>query len=155
MQLTLHTDYSLRVLLYLAARNERLVTISELSQAYGISRNHLVKVVHRLAQCGWIETFRGKGGGMRLAFPPEQINVGAIVRQMEPHMHLLECFDASANTCSISPVCTLKRVMYQARRAFMDVLDQYTLADALGPQPNSIIEILELQVDKPATEAST
>ncbi len=143
MQLTLHTDYSLRVLLYLAARPDRRVTISELAEAYQISRNHLVKVVHRLSQHGWITTMRGKSGGMHLAFPPEQINIGTVVRQTEPHMHLLECFDKQNNTCSISPICKLKRVLYQARRAFMDVLDSHTLADALGPHGEEIIAILE------------
>ncbi|RMH59330.1 MAG: Rrf2 family transcriptional regulator [Zetaproteobacteria bacterium] len=143
MQLTIYTDYSLRVLIYLGAHPDRRVTINEIAESYGISRNHLVKVVNQLSQKGWITTIRGKHGGMHLAFPPEQINIGMVIRQTEPHMNLLECFDKENNTCSISPACTLKRVLYQARRAFMEVLDQHTLADVLGPHAGDIIQILE------------
>ncbi|HXH71354.1 MAG TPA: Rrf2 family transcriptional regulator [Mariprofundaceae bacterium] len=142
MQLTIYTDYSLRVLLYLGLHPEKRVTISEIADAYGVSRNHLVKVVHNLAQEGWIQTTRGKSGGMRLAFPPDQINIGAVVRKTEPHMNLLECFDREINTCPIISACALKRVLYQARKAFVDVLDQYTIADALG-QPQAMIQILD------------
>lgn len=143
MQLTIYTDYSLRVLIYLGVHRERRVTISEISNAYGISRNHLVKVVHQLSNHGWITTIRGKNGGMHLAFPPEQINIGTIIRQTEPHMNLLECFDKDNNNCSISPACSLKRVLYQARRAFMEVLDQQTLADVLDSHSAEIVAILE------------
>lgn len=142
MQLTIYTDYSLRVLLYLGLHPEKRVTISEIADAYGVSRNHLVKVVHNLALEGWIHTIRGKSGGMQLAFPPEQINVGAVVRKTEPHMNLLECFDKEINTCPIISTCALKRALYQARKAFMDVLDQYTIADVLG-QPQTMIRILD------------
>lgn len=144
MQLTLYTDYSLRVLIYLGANPEKRVTITEISEAYGISRNHLVKTVHNLSTHGWITTIRGKSGGMHLAFPPAQINIGAVVRQTEPHMNLLECFDKENNTCVITSTCTLKRALYQARKAFMDVLDSYTLEDAIGPNPAEIIQTFEL-----------
>ncbi|HKI61069.1 MAG TPA: Rrf2 family transcriptional regulator [Mariprofundaceae bacterium] len=146
MQLTLYTDYSLRVLMYLASHNDRRVTITEMADAYQISRNHLVKVVHQLSQNGWITTIRGKSGGMHLAFPPEQINIGTVVRQTEPHMNLLECFDKENNQCSISPVCHLKRILYQARRAFNEVLDQHSLADALGAHSAEIINILDASI---------
>ncbi len=141
MQLTLYTDYSLRVLLYLALNPERRCTISEIAEAYGVSRNHLVKVVHNLSKDGWITTTRGKSGGMQLSLPPEQIVLGAVVRQTEPHMNLLECFDSETNTCPITEACALKRVLYQARRSFMDVLDSHTLADVMGRR-EQVIEIL-------------
>jgi len=132
VQLTLYTDYSLRVLVYLGMRPARLVTISELADAYGISRNHLVKVVHHLGQTGYVHTIRGKSGGMRLGLPPEQIVIGEVVRKTEPHMNLLECFEEETNTCPIINVCALKHALYRARKAFIDTLDSYTLADVLG-----------------------
>lgn len=147
MQLTQYTDYSLRVLIYLGIHQDRRSTISEISEAYDISRNHLVKVVHQLSSNGWITTIRGKSGGMHLAFPPHQINIGTIIRQTEPHMNLLECFDKPNDKCVISPACNLKRVLYQARKAFMDVLDQHTLADAIGSRSADIIRILEDRTD--------
>jgi len=131
MQLTLYTDYSLRVLIYLGTHPERLATISEIADAYGISRNHLVKVVHHLGQAGYIHTVRGKSGGMRLEKAPEEIVIGQLVRKTEPHMNLLECFDMEINTCPIATACALKRALYQAKHAFLDVLDDYTLADVL------------------------
>jgi len=143
MQLTQYTDYSLRVLIYLGTHPERRITISEIAEVYDISRNHLVKVVHQLSHNGWITTIRGKGGGMHLTFPPEQMNIGAIIRQTEPHMNLLEWFDKPNDKCAISTACALKRVLYQARKAFMYVLDQHTLADALGPKSAEIIHIFE------------
>jgi len=132
MQLTLYTDYSLRVLVYLGMRPESQATISEIAEAYGISRNHLVKVVHHLGQTGYVHTTRGKSGGIRLGKPAHDIIIGQVVRTTEPHMNLLECFDNEMNTCPITSACALKRALYQARKAFMDVLDQYTLADMLG-----------------------
>jgi len=132
MQLTLYTDYSLRVLIYLGMRPEKQVTISEMAEAYGISRNHLVKVVHHLGQTGYVHTTRGKSGGMRLGKPVEEIVIGQVVRQTEPHMNLLECFEEETNTCPIAAACALKNVLYRARKAFIDTLDGYTLADVLG-----------------------
>ena len=132
MQLTLYTDYSLRVLVYLGMRPDELARIGEIAEAYGISRNHLVKVVHHLGQTGYVQTTRGKSGGIRLGMPVEKIIIGDVVRKTEPHMNLLECFDQEMNTCPIAAACALKRAIYQARRAFMDVLDGYTLADVLG-----------------------
>lgn len=143
MQLTLYTDYSLRVLLYLATHQGQRSTISDIADAYQISRNHLVKVVHQLSRNGWIVTTRGKSGGIQLAFPPERINIGAVVRQTEPHMNLLECFDKANNQCAISPSCQLKQVLYQARKAFNDVLDNSTLADVLGSGAAEIVRILD------------
>lgn len=142
MQLTQYTDYSLRVLLFLGLHPDRRCTITEISNAYEINRNHLVKVVHNLSSSGWITTIRGKSGGMVLSFAPEQINIGAVVRHTEPHMNLLECFDPEENTCVISPACALKHALYKARKAFMDVLDGYSLDDVLHNQ-DDLRELLE------------
>ena len=141
MQLTQYTDYSLRVLLYLGLYPDRRCTITEISDAYEVNRNHLVKVVHNLSQDGWITTTRGKNGGMVLSFKPEQINIGAVIQGTEPHMNLLECFDSKCNTCPISTACILKHGLYKARKAFMDVLSAYTLADVLI-QPDALLALL-------------
>jgi len=143
MQLTQYTDYSLRVLLFLGLHPGRRCTITEISVAFDINRNHLVKVVHNLSSSGWINTIRGKSGGMELAVAAEQINIGAVIRGTEPHFNLLECFDYEVNTCSISPVCALRHALYKARKAFMDVLDGYCLADVLT-NPNEIIQLLNM-----------
>ncbi len=129
MQLTLYTDYSLRVLMYLALQRDEVVTITEISDAYGISRNHLVKVVHNLSQQGFIQTSRGKFGGMWLDKSPDKINVGDVVRHTEPNFDLAECFNMAENTCPIGGVCSLQKVLNRANRQFMKELDQYTLAD--------------------------
>jgi Rrf2 family nitric oxide-sensitive transcriptional repressor len=131
MQLTLYTDYSLRVLIYLGLSPGRVVTITDVAQSYGISRNHLVKVVHNLATLGYIRTTRGRGGGLGLARPPAQINIGDVVRHTEVNFHLVECFDRENNTCPIAAACFLKSALHEAQRAFMSVLDRYTLADVL------------------------
>lgn len=129
MRLTMYTDYSLRVLLYLAHKQDRLVTISEMSDFYNISRNHLVKVVHNLGLCGYITTIRGKHGGLRLARPAHEIAIGEVVRKTEPDIDLLECFNPETDKCVISPTCSLKSVLLDARTGFLSVLDSYTLAD--------------------------
>ena len=108
MQLTQFSDYSLRVLLYLTARPERWVPLPEISRAYGVSHNHMAKVAQLLLERGYVESLRGRSGGLRLAKPPSQINVGSVVRATEPHFDLVECFDAKTNTCPIDPVCGLK-----------------------------------------------
>ncbi len=140
MQLTLFSDYSLRVLLYLAAHPNRTVSVQEVSRAYGVSHHHVVKVVQRLVDEGLIVTVRGRRGGLRLGTDPALVNVGAVVRTTEPHMDLVECFDRDANTCPISGACGLKRALERARMAFLDVLDTYTLADFL-PQAPSLIRL--------------
>jgi len=132
MQLTLYTDYSLRVLVYLGVKGGELSTISEIAEHYNISRNHLVKVVHNLANHGFIHTTRGKGGGMRLVGSPDQVNIGDVVRHTEVNFNIVECFDNSGDGCPITPVCALKGALHQATKSFMAVLDSYTLADVLG-----------------------
>lgn len=128
MKLTSFTDYSLRVLLYLAAQPGRRGTIADIAQAYGISEHHLTKVVHSLGRQGWIETVRGKGGGMLLAKAPEQIRIGRVVRDTEGAAVPAECFTADG-CCRIDGACKLKGVLAEAMKAFYAVLDEYTLAD--------------------------
>jgi Rrf2 family nitric oxide-sensitive transcriptional repressor len=125
--LTQFSDYGLRIVLYLACHPERLVSVDEIARAYRISRNHLVKVVQTLTELGVVESQRGRGGGMRLAKPAEEINVGWLVRHTEPHFHLVECFDEATNTCPIAPSCGLKGALLLAQNAFLGVLDEYTL----------------------------
>lgn len=132
VRLTVYTDYSLRTLMYLGVRGrENLVTIQEIANAYQISKNHLMKVTHDLGKHGYIETIRGRGGGIRLALEPEQINIGDVVRKTEDDFHLVECFNPEGNLCKISPECRLKFALNEALKAYLAVLDTYTLADVL------------------------
>ncbi|MBI1174151.1 MAG: Rrf2 family transcriptional regulator [Sideroxydans sp.] len=130
MRLTLYTDYSLRVLLYLAYKQDQTVTITELTEFYNVSRNHLVKVVHELGKNGYILTSRGKNGGIRLARSPDEIAIGEVIRATEPDMDLLECFNPATDQCVITKVCSLKFILFEAKANFVAVLDKYTLADA-------------------------
>ncbi|MBI3772600.1 MAG: Rrf2 family transcriptional regulator [Gammaproteobacteria bacterium] len=132
MQLTLYTDYSLRVLIYLGIRPGMQATITEIAQHYKISRNHLVKVVHNLGSLEYIRTVRGRGGGLVLAREAKEINIGAVVRKTEPNFDLVECFDLDHNTCPIAPACKLIRPLKLARDAFLHELDKYTLGDVVG-----------------------
>jgi len=129
MRLTMYTDYSLRVLLYLANKEDENVTITELADFYQISRNHLVKVVHNLGLDGYILTTRGRNGGLKLARPAKEILVGDVVRSTEPDFDLLECFNPVTDKCVISRSCSLKSLLFNAQAGFLDVLDKYTLAD--------------------------
>jgi Rrf2 family transcriptional regulator, nitric oxide-sensitive transcriptional repressor len=147
MQLTAYTDYALRVLMFLAVHEERLVTISEMATAYGLSKNHLMKIVHQLGQEGFIETTRGRSGGLRLGQPPAQLVLGHIVRRMEPHFHLVECFDPMTNHCPITPACGLAPVLVEARDAFLDVLDRYTLADLI-PDPHALAHLFKSEASR-------
>ncbi|MBS4179238.1 Rrf2 family transcriptional regulator [Lederbergia citrea] len=133
MRLTNYTDFSLRVLIYLASkRADEISNITEIAEAYNISRNHLTKVIHELGKMGVIITIRGRGGGIRLALPPEEINVGAIVRQTEDDFKLVPCFGDSPNPCVISPACGLKHALGRALTAYLAVLDEYTIADLVS-----------------------
>jgi Rrf2 family nitric oxide-sensitive transcriptional repressor len=143
MRLTTFSDYGLRVLMYLGTHDDRLATIGEIARAYDISENHLTKVVHHLAQCGYVETARGRGGGMRLARAPQDINLGAVLRGTEDRRHLVECFDPQTSGCRIAPGCTLKGVLGQAMDAFFEVLDRRSLADLMVTRPK-LVQLLAL-----------
>lgn len=135
MRLTQWTDYALRVLMYCAAHEQRdaVPTIAEIAQAHDISRSHLMKVVMTLSAQGWLSTSRGRGGGLRLLKPAQQIVIGDVVRQMEEDFTLVECFNPSGNTCRIDARCHLKGVLAQALAAYLAVLDGVTLADLVQP----------------------
>ena len=126
MHLTRYTDYSMRMLLCLGARPDRVCSIAEIARAYGISQNHLMKVAHDLGKAGYVEALRGRSGGLRLARPADKINVGEVVRQTEQGLELAEC-----GSYVIGPACGLSSVLDEALAAFMAVLDRYTLADLL------------------------
>jgi Rrf2 family nitric oxide-sensitive transcriptional repressor len=132
MQLTQYTDYSFRVLIFLAQKPSVLSTVTEIATFHGISRNHLVKVIHNLAGKGFIVTTRGRNGGMTLSRDPASINLGDVARQTEPNFNIAECFDKANNRCVITPTCALKNIFWDAKMAFLNVLDQYTLADAVA-----------------------
>nr|WP_312448231.1 Rrf2 family transcriptional regulator [Brevundimonas naejangsanensis] len=127
MRLTRYTDYAMRVLLYLGARPDRLCSIAEIAQAYDISQNHLMKVVSDLVNAGYLVSVRGRFGGVRLARPPADINVGAVVRHTEDGFDLVDC-----GSCIIAPACGLTGALNQALAAFMKVLDGYTLESLLA-----------------------
>ncbi|MEP7102679.1 MAG: Rrf2 family transcriptional regulator [Burkholderiales bacterium] len=132
MRLTMMSDYALRLLMYAAQQPDRLCTIAEVAQAHAISEAHLMKVTHQLAVAGWLVTVRGKGGGLRLARPAREINLGAVVRDIEPDFFLVECF-ASGSACALTGRCRLTGVLQNALQGFMDGLDRHTLADIVPP----------------------
>jgi len=131
MRLSLFTDYSLRVLMFAALKGETF-SLSEVAEAYGISRHHLVKVVNYLAKLGYLETRRGRGGGIALGMPPEDIRIGMVVRRTEDTPFIVECFDKQHNTCPINGSCRLKGALAQAESAFYESLDRHTLHDLVS-----------------------
>jgi Rrf2 family nitric oxide-sensitive transcriptional repressor len=133
MKLTRFTDYSLRVLIYLGLKDNGRVTIREISDAYGISRNHLMKVVSLLTRMDYLDARRGPGGGIALARPPAEINVADVVRDMEDDLNLVECF-CDGGSCVIKPMCKLKIALDKALKAYLETLEQYTLSDLLEPR---------------------
>src|SRR5262245_38232586 len=135
MQLTQFSDYSLRLVLYLAAHPDRTVSLQEISQAYGVSHHHLVKVSQRLIAKGLVASVRGRNGGLRLAREAGEVKFGTLVRMTEPNMDLVECFDARTNTCPIDGVCGLKGVLKKAQAAFLAALDAHTVADFVPRAP--------------------
>jgi len=133
MHLTRYTDYAMRVLLYLGARPERLISISEISRSYGISQNHLMKVVNDLVRAGYLASVRGRSGGVRLARAPSEINLGAVIRRTEDGFDLVAC-----GNCLIAPACGLPTALNEALAAFMAVLDRYSLSDLLSKRGEMI-----------------
>ncbi|RUR18258.1 Rrf2 family transcriptional regulator [Legionella sp. km535] len=130
MQLTQFTDYSLRALIYIALKKD-ICTIKDITEAYSISGNHMIKIIHNLSKMGLIKTIRGKNGGIILAANPQEINLGSLVVHLESNFDLVPCFNKDKANCCIAPVCKLKNILYEARNAFMSVLNQYTLADIM------------------------
>lgn len=140
MQLTHYTDYGLRVLIFLSIQeNEQRVTISEIAEHFEIPRNHLVKVVHRLGQLKFIHSTRGKNGGIIIGQPSNQIYIGDVVRKMESTLDIVNC--ESPSPCPIKPSCRLKSILHDAGDAFLNVLDQYTIAD-LQQAPGQLNSLL-------------
>ena len=139
MHLTLHFDYALRTLIFLAAHRGRRVTTQQISNAYGISKNHLVRVVQSLEKHGYVKISHGRTGGLELARDPEQIRFGEVLRAIEPSMNLVECFDRTNNTCPITPVCKLKGILHDAGEAFVGVLDTHTLADIVSADSGKML----------------
>ena len=146
MTLTKFSDYSLRLLLYLAVHDDRLVPVSEVSHAYRVSPHVMVKVVQLLVEDGLVASARGRRGGLRLAKAPSEINVGRLIRRTEPSWDLVECFDRDRNTCPIDSACGLKGALKRAQRAFFGVLDDHTLADFLQ-RPPSLIRLLHASLE--------
>ena len=134
MHLTRYTDYALRVLIYLGINEGRTCTIPEIAGRYKISKNHLMKIVHQLGKAGLIDTVRGRGGGLRLGRLPTSMTVGEVVRLTEEDLHIVECFDSTRNQCQITSACILSGAVDRALSAFMDVLDEVTLADIIKPE---------------------
>jgi Rrf2 family nitric oxide-sensitive transcriptional repressor len=142
MRLTRHTDNALRALIYLGIHSDEApARIADISRRMGMSEDHLAKVVARLAQLGYVETTRGRDGGVRLAKPPATIIVGDVVRATEDNMNLVECFDPATNQCPIAPACALAPALDEALTAFLTVLDTYTLADFVN-KPRALARLL-------------
>jgi len=143
MRLTRYTDYAMRVLLYLGSHPDRLCSIKEIAGAYNISQNHLMKVVNDLARAGYVASVRGRFGGIRLARPPQEISLGAVVRHTEGGLGLVDCA-----SCVISPLCGLSRALNQALCAFLDVLDGYRLEDLIG-SPRDMAALFDFSTPAP------
>lgn len=141
MRVTTFSDYALRVLMYLALREDRRATVDEIAAAYAISSNHLTKVVHLLGRAGWVQTVRGKGGGLRLGMPAEEIRVGAVVRLCEGNAAYVECMVQELNHCRIAPACRLSGILNGAFKVFYAELDRHTLAE-LVQEPQALEDLL-------------
>jgi Rrf2 family transcriptional regulator, nitric oxide-sensitive transcriptional repressor len=133
MRLTLHTDYSLRVLIHVALREGQLTTISDIAESFNISKHHLMKVVNDLSQKDYLDTVRGRNGGIRLTRKPRDINIGQVVRDTEDRLDVLECL-GQAGYCRIQRACVLRGILREATDAFLGVLDDHTLADLIKPR---------------------
>jgi Rrf2 family transcriptional regulator, nitric oxide-sensitive transcriptional repressor len=152
MRLTDYTDYALRVLLYLSVRPAGLSTIQEISEAYGISKNHLMKIVQQLGELGWVETVRGRNGGLRLAERSSALTIGDIVRKTESDFALVGCFSDGSDQrgCVIEPHCRLKGVFSAARDAFLAELDKHTVGELARPA-DELARLLGIVPIAPAT----
>lgn len=144
MRLTLQTDYALRILMFAGLKGDTLSTIDEVVAQFGISKGHVMKVVHRLGQRGYLETMRGKNGGLRLARKPSLISVGALVRDMEEELGVVGCLQGEKGFCRIEKSCVLRGALHEATSAFLAVLDRFTIADLIKPG-RSIAKALDLE----------
>lgn len=153
MQLSLHADYALRVLIYLGAHPGRKVTTRAISDAYGISKNHLVRVVQTLAHHGYVSVTPGRTGGVALAQPAQSIRLGEVVRHAEPQMRLVECFDPETNSCPIAPACRLKATLRSGLESFLARLNEDTLADLLAEGSSERLEGLFVQISRASSSA--
>lgn len=143
MQITRYTDYSLRVLIFLSLQEDgQRMTITNIADHFKIPRNHLVKVVHKLGILNYVHTTRGKNGGLRIQMPADQIHIGQVIRHMENTLDVVDC--NSPSPCPLTPGCKLKFILRQATDAFLDVLDQYTIADLQG-KPEQLKTLLHMQ----------
>jgi len=133
MRLTDHTDYAMRVLMYLGAHHGRLATTDQVATLHGISHNHLTKVVNQLGRAGFVQTVRGRAGGIRLARPACEIMVGDVVRCTEPDLHVVGCLGGEPSSCPLAGSCCLKRVFRAATFSFLDVLDRVPLSSLVEP----------------------
>lgn len=146
MHITRYTDYSLRVLIYLAVNKDKLSTINEIAASYDISKNHLMKIVQQLNVQGYVLATRGRNGGIKLNLKPSEINIGSLVREVEDKKKLVECFDDN-NQCVITPSCQLKSIFAEAQEGFFKVLDGYTLDDLLDKNnPKKLGDLLAIQL---------
>lgn len=143
MQLTQHTDYAFRILVALGVAAPASLSAGEISEAYGISVHHVLKIIQRLAGLGYVETLRGRGGGARLAVEPLSIRLGELVRQTEPDLGVVACLQEEGEPCVIEPVCGLRSVLRQATEAFLATLDQYTLADVMRSK-RGLVRLLQI-----------
>lgn len=149
MKLTLHTDYALRMLIFLAVHDEKPVTVAHVASTYGLSRNHLLKVAHNLRRLGYVKTTRGRTGGIALTCRPHEINIGAVVRATEDNFALVECLGHDGGACVITPACRLRGIIRKGVEAFLSVFDEYTLADLVDNRA-----LLEGLLAFPATKAA-
>lgn len=144
MRLTQFTDYSLRVLIYLALHPKERVTIDQLTQAYDVSRHHVRSVVHNLSKLGYVESIQGKGGGLSLALKPKDISIREVVENTENDFHIVECFNPNGNACPIEPLCVLKQALSEASKRFLQTLDAYTIEDLIKNKKSQLSKLLQI-----------
>jgi Rrf2 family nitric oxide-sensitive transcriptional repressor len=137
MRLTSYTDYALRTLMYLALNRDRLATIGDIAEVHNIAKNHLTKVVHQLGTLGFVETVRGRSGGLRLGREPRDIIIGDVVRHTETDFYMAACFDENSSGCLYSAGCEMRGALARATNAFLDVLDAVTLEDMVARDPQA------------------
>lgn len=155
VQLSLHADYALRVLLYLGTHQGEIISTRQISEAYGISKHHLVRVVQTLGVHGYVERLPGRAGGVRLARDPAEIRLGDVVRRTEANLALVECFDAATNTCPIVGACGLQHCLGEALTAFLDTLNRHTLAELLTPARRSALTAVFVTLQRGAPPPRT